>query len=117
MREVDQKYEVSIKSKSALAAAEQSVGTAGSSIRKSRYDLAGAAWFIAAYKRAAKAAEDVGQKTREEVLTEEQAQKSEAGYAHINESSCHRAARLETIKQPSDPSPEPGLFLLDGGGR
>ncbi|GMJ11339.1 INVOLVED IN rRNA PROCESSING 3, BPA1-Like 1 [Hibiscus trionum] len=114
MREVDQKYQVSEKSKSALAAAEQSVSTAKSSFMKNRYALAGAAWFTAAYKRAAKAAEDVGQKTREKVLAEEQAQKPE-GHAHINESSSPRAAKPETDEQPSDSSPEPGLLLLHGG--
>ncbi|XP_039030156.1 binding partner of ACD11 1-like, partial [Hibiscus syriacus] len=77
MREVDQKYQVSEKSKTALAAAEQSISTAKSSLMKNRYALAGAAWFTAAYKRVAKAAEDVGQKTREKVLAEEQAQNPE----------------------------------------
>ncbi|GMI85422.1 INVOLVED IN rRNA PROCESSING 3, BPA1-Like 1 [Hibiscus trionum] len=116
MREVDQKYQVSEKSKSALAAAEQSVSTAKSSAMKNRYVLAGAAWFTSAYKRVAKAAEDVGQKTKEKVLAEEQAQKAEE-YAHINESSSPRAAKPETSEQPSDPLPESGFFLHEGGGK
>ncbi|KAL4341864.1 hypothetical protein GQ457_08G006120 [Hibiscus cannabinus] len=117
MREVDQKYQVSEKSKSALAAAEKSVSTAKSSAMKNRYALAGAAWFTAAYKRVAKAAEDVGQKTREKVLAEEEAQKS-GDHAHSsNESSTPRAAKPETTEQPSDPLPESGLFLLEGGGK
>ncbi|KAK8545575.1 hypothetical protein V6N12_026406 [Hibiscus sabdariffa] len=116
MREVDQKYQVSEKSKSALAAAEKSVSTAKSSAMKNRYALAGAAWFTAAYKRVAKAAEDVGQKTREKVLAEEEAQKS-GDHAHSNESSTPRAAKSETTEQPSDPLPESGLFLLEGGGK
>ncbi|KAE8733680.1 putative calcium-binding protein CML18 [Hibiscus syriacus] len=94
-REVDQKYQVSMKSKSALEAAEQSVSTDKSSAMKNRYVFAGAAWFTAAYKRVAKAAEDVGQKTREKVLAEEKGQKPE-GHAHANASSSPRAAKHET---------------------
>ncbi|KAE8679033.1 RNA-binding family protein isoform 2 [Hibiscus syriacus] len=103
MREMDQKYQVSEKSKTALAAAEQSVSPAKSSIMKSRYALAGAAWFTAAYKRDAKAAEDVGQKTREKVLAEEQAQNPEDS-AHMDVFSTPRAGPEASV-QPSNPSP------------
>ncbi|XP_039028562.1 binding partner of ACD11 1-like [Hibiscus syriacus] len=111
MREMDQKYQVSEKSKTALAAAEQSVSPAKSSIMKSRYALAGAAWFTAAYKRDAKAAEDVGQKTREKVLAEEQAQNPEDS-AHMDVFSTPRAGPEASV-QPSNPSPNQLMLLLD----
>ncbi|XP_021281837.1 binding partner of ACD11 1 [Herrania umbratica] len=108
VREMDQKFQVSEKTKSAFAAAEQTVSSAGSAIMKNRYVLTGASWVTGAFNRVAKAAGDVGQKTREKVIAEEeQAHKSE-GYAQINESEPPKAA---TSEQPSKPSSAQGLIL------
>ncbi|TYJ01808.1 hypothetical protein E1A91_A13G180400v1 [Gossypium mustelinum] len=113
MRDVDQKFQVSEKTKSAFAVAEQSVSTAGSAIMKNRYVLVGASWVSAAYNRVAKAAEDVGQKAREKVLAEEQAQKPE-GHAHVNESNSPKDSKpAETSGQPSNPSSEQALILSE----
>ncbi|OMO96525.1 hypothetical protein COLO4_15225 [Corchorus olitorius] len=85
VREMDQKFQVSEKTKSAFAAAEQTVSSAGSAIMKNRYVLTGATWVTGAFNRVAKAAGDVGQKTREKVIAEEErAQKPPEGYAPIN---------------------------------
>ncbi|OMO88883.1 hypothetical protein CCACVL1_08145 [Corchorus capsularis] len=86
VREMDQKFQVSEKTKSAFAAAEQTVSSAGSAIMKNRYVLTGATWVTGAFSRVAKAAGDVGQKTREKVIAdeEERAQKPPEGYAPIN---------------------------------
>ncbi|XWS62192.1 hypothetical protein CRYUN_Cryun07bG0189800 [Craigia yunnanensis] len=71
--EADQKYQVSEKTKSAFAAAEQKVSSAGSAIMKNRYVFTGASWVTGAFSKVAKAAGDVGQKTKEKVgATEEQ---------------------------------------------
>ncbi|KAK6289331.1 hypothetical protein POUND7_000872 [Theobroma cacao] len=108
VREMDQKFQVSEKTKSAFAAAEQTVSSAGSAIMKNRYVLTGASWVTGAFNRVAKAAGDVGQKTKEKVMAEEeQAHKSE-GYAQINESEPPKAA---TSEQPSKPSSAQGLIL------
>ncbi|KAK1272701.1 hypothetical protein QJS04_geneDACA012161 [Acorus gramineus] len=76
MKEVDQKFQVSEKTKSAIAAAEQKVSTAGSAIMKNRYVFSGATWVTGAFNRVAKAAGEVGQKTKEKVVVaEEEGQK------------------------------------------
>jgi RNA recognition motif-containing protein len=86
VREVDEKFQVSEKTKSALAAAEQTVSTAGSAIMKNRYVLTGASWVTGAFNRVAKAAEEVGQKTKEKVAEEEQGRYSAQGYSQVHDS-------------------------------
>ncbi|KAL7003816.1 Binding partner of ACD11 1, variant 2 [Sarracenia purpurea var. burkii] len=83
VKEMDQKFQVSGKTKSALAAAEQTVSTAGSAIMKNRYILTGTSWVTGAFNRVAKAAEEVGQKTKEKVTEEEQGRYAAQGYAQI----------------------------------
>ncbi|EPS59198.1 hypothetical protein M569_15611, partial [Genlisea aurea] len=63
VREVDQRFQVSEKTKSAIAAAEQSVSSAGSAIMRNRYVLTGTAWAAGAFGRLNKAAEEIGRKT------------------------------------------------------
>lgn len=72
VKEMDQKFLVSEKTKSAFAAAEQKVSSAGSTIMKNRYVLTGASWVTGAFSKVAKAASDVGSKTKEKVVEEEQ---------------------------------------------
>ncbi|XP_030534230.1 binding partner of ACD11 1 isoform X2 [Rhodamnia argentea] len=74
MKEMDQKFQVSEKTKSAIATAEQTASTAGSAIMKNRYALSGASWVAGAYGRVTKAAGEVGQKTQEKVAAEEESQ-------------------------------------------
>ncbi|KAL5568254.1 hypothetical protein UlMin_024829 [Ulmus minor] len=71
VREMDEKFQVSEKTKSAFSAAEQTVSTAGSAIMKNRYVLTGTSWVTGAFSRVTKAAGDVGQKTKEKVLANE----------------------------------------------
>ncbi|GLT57792.1 hypothetical protein SLA2020_307410 [Shorea laevis] len=85
VREMDQKFQVSEKTKSAFAAAEQTVSNAGSAIMKNRYVLTGASWVTGAFSRVAKAAEDVGQKTKEKVSAEEERGYKSEGYAQISQ--------------------------------
>ncbi|XVF30489.1 hypothetical protein REPUB_Repub16aG0062400 [Reevesia pubescens] len=108
VREMDQKFQVSEKTKSAFAAAEQTVSNAGSAIIKNRYVLTGATWVTGAFNRVAKAAGDVGQKAKERVLAEEEQANKQEGYAQINESGSPKAASSE---QPSQPSSAQGLIL------
>ncbi|XVF42909.1 hypothetical protein PTKIN_Ptkin01aG0403500 [Pterospermum kingtungense] len=82
VREMDQKFQVSEKTKTAFASAEQTVSNAGSAIMKNRYVLTGASWVTGAFNRVAKAASDVGQKTKEKVMAEDEAHKPE-GYVQI----------------------------------
>ncbi|XP_061344648.1 binding partner of ACD11 1-like isoform X2 [Gastrolobium bilobum] len=110
VREVDQKFQVSEKTKSAFAVAEQKVSTAGSAIMKNRYVLTGTSWVTGAFNRVAKAAGDVGQKTKEKVenAEEEQKRKVEDQYAQVlSESPKAAASELHSSK----PAPAQGLIL------
>lgn len=71
VREMDEKFQVSEKTKSAFSAAEQTVTNAGSAIMKNRYVLTGASWVTGAFSRVAKAAGELGQKTKEKVSTQQ----------------------------------------------
>lgn len=71
LRQMDERFQVSEKTKSAFSAAEQTVTTAGSALMSNRYILTGTTWATGAYNRAAQAASEVSQKTREKVLAEE----------------------------------------------
>lgn len=84
VKEMDQKYQVSEKTKSALAAAEQSVSTAGSAIMKNRYVLTGAAWVTGAFSKVTSAANDVGAKAKEKIAVEQEHKNAEASPAKAN---------------------------------
>ncbi|QHO04714.1 binding partner of ACD11 1 isoform X1 [Arachis ipaensis] len=77
MRDLDERYRVSEKTKSAYAVAEQKASVAGSAIMSNHYVLTGASWFSSAFSAIAKAAEDVSTKTKEKVEQAE-VQKKEA---------------------------------------
>ncbi|RHN54802.1 hypothetical protein MtrunA17_Chr5g0410821 [Medicago truncatula] len=97
VREVDQKFLVSEKTKSAFAAAEQTVSTAGSAIMKNRYVLTGASWVTGAFNRVSKAAVEVSQKTKEKVENAEQQEKRqvEDQYAQVLSEPSKAAAASE----------------------
>ncbi|KAL2634651.1 hypothetical protein R1flu_006130 [Riccia fluitans] len=67
LKAVDEKYQVSGKTKSAFAVAEEKVSTAGSAIMKNRYILTGASWMASTLSKVRQAAGEVGQKVREKV--------------------------------------------------
>ncbi|KAF8118532.1 hypothetical protein N665_0004s0017 [Sinapis alba] len=79
VKEVDQKFQVTEKTKSAIAAAEQTVSNAGSTIMKNRYVLTGTTWVAGAFEKVSKAAEEIGQKAKEKVgmAQEEEEKKKE----------------------------------------
>ncbi|VAH51584.1 unnamed protein product [Triticum turgidum subsp. durum] len=81
VKEMDQKYLVSEKTRSALAAAEQGVSTAGSAIMKNRYVLTGAAWVTGAFSKVANTANDVGAKAKEKIAAEQEGKTVAAGHA------------------------------------
>lgn len=85
MKEVDQKFQVSEKTKTAFATAEQTVSNAGSAIMKNRYVLTGTSWVTSAFNRVSKAAGEVGQKTKEKVAEEERGRNAAEGYSQIYE--------------------------------
>ncbi|GFZ15501.1 RNA-binding (RRM/RBD/RNP motifs) family protein [Actinidia rufa] len=106
VREVDQKFQVSEKAKSAFAAAEQTVSSAGSAVMKNRYVLTGATWVTGAFSKVAKAAGEVGQKTKEKVgmAEDEQRRKMVDDYAEIHLSESPKAS-MANEQQSSKPAP------------
>ncbi|KAL0918198.1 hypothetical protein M5K25_010192 [Dendrobium thyrsiflorum] len=111
VKEMDQKFQVSEKTKSAFAVAEQKVSTAGSTIMKNRYVLTGTAWATGLFNKAAKAAADVGSKTKEKVAAEEeQKNKSlEDEFSQVQFSESPNAASSEPSSKK--PAPAQGLIL------
>ncbi|KAK7274007.1 hypothetical protein RIF29_15076 [Crotalaria pallida] len=67
VRDLDERFQVSEKTKSAIAVAEQKASSAGSAIMSNPYVLTGASWVSSAFSAIAKAAEDVSMKTKEKV--------------------------------------------------
>ncbi|KAL0874272.1 hypothetical protein Bca101_023977 [Brassica carinata] len=73
---VDQSFQVTERTKSAFATAEQTVSSAGTAVMKNRFVLTGVSWAAGAFNRVAKAAGEVGQKTKEKVEAEQPPQPS-----------------------------------------
>ncbi|KAK7358207.1 hypothetical protein VNO77_00132 [Canavalia gladiata] len=67
VKEMDEKFQVSEKTKSAIAVAEQKASSAGSAIMSNSYVSTGASWVSDAITAVAKAAEDVSTMTKEKV--------------------------------------------------
>ncbi|XP_027356744.1 binding partner of ACD11 1-like [Abrus precatorius] len=106
VKEMDERFQVSEKTKSAISAAEQSVTNAGSAIMKNRYVLTGATWVLGAYNRVTKAAEEVGNKTKEKVLAQDD------DHVHAtSQPSKPESPHATTPDQPSKPAPPQGLIL------
>ena len=72
VKQMDERFQVSEKTKIAFSAAEQTVSSAGSAIMQNRYVLTGTSWVTDAFKRAAKAATEVSQKTADKVSAQEE---------------------------------------------
>ncbi|KAL6348566.1 hypothetical protein AAG906_016076 [Vitis piasezkii] len=112
VREVDHKFQVSEKTKSAFAAAEQKVSSAGSAIMKNRYVFTGASWVTGAFNKVAKAAEEVGQKAKEKVGKSEDEQKRRVveDFAQVHLSDSPKAS-ASNEQHPYKPAPPQGLIL------
>ncbi|KAJ9135026.1 hypothetical protein P3X46_032250 [Hevea brasiliensis] len=112
VREVDLKFQVSEKTKSAFAVAEQKVSNAGSAIMKNRYVFTGASWVTGTFNKVAKAAGEVGHKAKEKagMAEEEQKRKMVDDFAQVHLSESPKAS-TEREQPPSKPAPVQGLIL------
>lgn len=110
VKEMDQKFQVSEKTKTAFAAAEQTVSSAGSAIMKNRYVLTGTSWVTGAFGRVTKAAGEVGQKTMEKMAEEEEGRKKADGYAQVRDPDSPKVATAAS-ESPSKQKPAQGLIL------
>ncbi|XWS34345.1 hypothetical protein CRYUN_Cryun21dG0031600 [Craigia yunnanensis] len=75
MREMDERFQVSEKTKSAFAVAEQKASSAGTAIMSNHYVSTGASWLSNAFNAVARAAEDLGMLTKEKVEKAEEEKK------------------------------------------
>lgn len=71
LKEVNERYQVSEKTQTAIAVAEQKANTASTALMSNPYVSSGAVWFSGAFAAITKAAEGVGSKTKEKVDKEE----------------------------------------------
>lgn len=113
VKEMDQKFQVSEKTKSAFAVAEQKVSSAGSAIMKNRYVFTSASWVTGAFNKVAKAASDVGSKTKEKVVAEEVQHRGldeDFAQVHLSETS-RQNPNAAAGERPSKPAPAQGLIL------
>ncbi|KAL8249664.1 hypothetical protein R6Q59_006532 [Mikania micrantha] len=79
MKEVNERYQVSESTKTAIAAAEEKANTAGYALMSNKYVSSGAVWVAGAFAAVAKAAVGVGSKTKAKVSkAEEEKEKSKA---------------------------------------
>ncbi|XAR72175.1 hypothetical protein NMG60_11018724 [Bertholletia excelsa] len=112
VREIDERFQVSEKTKSALVAAEQTATSAGSAIMSNRYVSTGASWITNAFSAVAKAAEDVSTLTKEKVEKAEEEKKenlnkersavvNEFAKVHLDDSSMGEAP-LVVVTNSSD---------------
>lgn len=76
VKEVDERYQVSELTKSALAAAEQKASIAGSAIMSNQYVSAGASWLTSAFGTVTKAAGDMSSMTKDKVDRAEEERKA-----------------------------------------
>ncbi|KAJ4958682.1 hypothetical protein NE237_025793 [Protea cynaroides] len=110
VKEMDQKFHVSEKTKSAFTAAEQSVSNAGSAVMKNRYVLSGVSWVTGAFDKVAKAAGEVGQKTKEKVGMAEEEHRREMMNDYAQVLSEYPEAEVDKPTKPG-PAPAKGLVL------
>lgn len=101
MKEMDEKYQVAEKTKSALAVAEQKVSTAGSAIMSNRYVLTGAAWVTDAYNKVATTATDVSTKTKE-MMAEQEGANQDGEPTKIEMRECSETAEEECKRHEED---------------
>lgn len=81
LKAVDEKYQVSERTRAAFAVAEEKVSTAGSALLKNRYVMTGATWVTGAFSRVQKAAAEVSQKAKEKAATMESGERSKGQFS------------------------------------
>ncbi|KAM0953125.1 putative RNA recognition motif domain, nucleotide-binding alpha-beta plait domain superfamily [Dioscorea sansibarensis] len=98
VKEVDERFQVTEITKSAIAAAEQTAASAGSALMSNQYVSTGASWFSSAFNKVVKAAGDLSDMTKEKVVKAEEEKKenisrertgmvSEYAQLHLDETS------------------------------
>ena len=112
VREVDQKFQVSEKTKSAFAVAEEKVSNAGAAIMSNRYVKSGTSWVADTFNKVAKAAGEVGQKTKEKIAVSEEDQKKKTTVETLHLPESPKAAAPVPPEPQQRPKPEPAQGLI-----
>uniref|UniRef100_A0ACD5ZHU4 Uncharacterized protein n=1 Tax=Avena sativa TaxID=4498 RepID=A0ACD5ZHU4_AVESA len=113
MKEMDEKYQVAEKTKSALVAAEQTVSTAGSAFMRHRYILTGTAWVTGAYNKVAASATETYNKEKMMADQDDTKKDGELSESHLGESSVE--AGQESNCQEGDPAKDRALESTETG--
>ncbi|KAJ6771798.1 SERINE/ARGININE-RICH SPLICING FACTOR [Salix koriyanagi] len=103
VREMDEKFQVLVKTKTVLSVAEQKASSVGSAIMSNPYVSTGASWVSGAFTAVTKAAEDVSVMTREKV---EKAEEEKMEIPVSERSSAH-------IHHNGSPAGEPPVIPID----
>lgn len=113
VREMDERFQLSEMTKSAISVTEQKASTAGSAIMSNPYVLTGASWMSSAFSAIAKAAEDVSTMAKEKV---EQAEVEKNGsleeYRQMNfEDSLAGGPAVVPVNSDSERDSKHGNFI------
>ncbi|XP_068659408.1 binding partner of ACD11 1-like [Aristolochia californica] len=123
VREVDGRYQVFEKTKSALVSAEQKASSAGSVLMSNRYISTGTSWISSAFNMVAKAAEDVTALTKEKVEKAEDEKKesiylvrtgmvNDYAQIHLDEEPPMVVPQEQAPTVPVDTKEEGGLGII-----
>lgn len=109
---MDEKFQVSEKTKIAFAAAEQTVANAGLALMNNQYVSSGASWVTGAFNKAASAAVELSQKAKEKVgkTEDEQRRTMVEDYAKVHLSESDTPKKSEQDASKAKP-PVEGLIL------
>ncbi|KAG4148832.1 hypothetical protein ERO13_D05G308300v2 [Gossypium hirsutum] len=108
MREMDDRFQVSEKTRFALSVAEQKASIAGTAIMSNSYVSTGASWLSNAFTAVARAAEDVGMLTKEKVGKAEEEKKGS-----VYKERARIIEEFAELHLDESPKAEPSVGLVD----
>ncbi|KAI3818371.1 hypothetical protein L1987_12177 [Smallanthus sonchifolius] len=118
MKEVNERYQVSETTKSAIAVAEQKANTAGSALMSNKYVSSGAVWVAGAFAAVAKAAGGVGSKTKEKVSKAEEEKERSKAKEKVHEPAENDGSKTrENIDKPEEKEESKTIENVDKSGK
>ncbi|XP_074368012.1 binding partner of ACD11 1-like isoform X1 [Apium graveolens] len=117
VKAMDQKLQVSAKTKTAAGAAQQTVSSAGSAIMKNRYFMTGTSWVVGAFSRVKKTAAEVRQKTMEKMAKQEGRKVADGSGQVHNSGSADGASMADGSDQAPGSGSANGASVEDGSGQ
>lgn len=102
MKEVNERYQVTEATKSAIAKAEQKANSAGSALMSNPYVSSGAVWVSGAFAAFAKAADSVGSKTKEKVEKAEEEKEGSKTKENVHEAEKEKESKTNEKVQEAE---------------